>query len=64
MKLFRYILPALLSVMAGQQAAAHAFRVDGLKCENLEAPLAIDNVKPHFSWLNHAQYNNARQAAF
>ena len=40
---------------------AEPLKIDGLTCENLKAPLAIDNTQPHFSWLNHATYNNARR---
>lgn len=43
---------------------AEPLKIDGLTCENLKAPLAIDNTQPHFSWLNHATYNNARQTAY
>lgn len=43
---------------------ADPLKIDGLMCENLKAPLAIDNTQPHFSWLNHATYNNARQTTY
>lgn len=43
---------------------AEPLKIDGLTCENLKTPLAIDNTQPHFSWLNHATYNNARQTAY
>lgn len=48
------LLLAVLSCAFAQAAAKSSpFTVDGLKCENMRAPLGIDNTSPHFSWLLH-----------
>ena len=39
----------LAIVLAACQDSSE-LKVEGLKCEMLEAPLAIDNTSPHFSW--------------
>ena len=41
-----------------------AIRVQGLKCEMLEAPLAIDNTTPHFSWQMSAKQNGVTPTAY
>lgn len=62
----RKIILAILMCISCNIATlmAEPLKIDGLTCENLKAPLAIDNTQPHFSWLNHATYNNARQTAY
>ena len=58
------LLFAAAVTMTAVRAGAQAMTVDGLTVDQLVAPLAIDNTHPHFSWLNHASYNNARQTAY
>ena len=38
--------------------------VEDLKCEMLEAPLAIDNTSPHFSWKMRSKQNGATATAY
>ncbi len=39
-------------------------KVEDLKCEMLEAPLAIDNTSPHFSWKMRSKQNGATATAY
>lgn len=54
----RKIILAILMCISCSIATlmAEPLKIDGLTCENLKAPLAIDNTQPHFSWLNHATF--------
>ena len=48
---YRFYIFLLLAVMCGSLIACDpVVEVYGLRCESLEDPLAIDNVRPHFSW--------------
>lgn len=48
---YRFYIFLLLAVMCGSFIACEpVVEVYGLRCESLEDPLAIDNVRPHFSW--------------
>lgn len=59
------LLLAVLSCAFAQAAAKSSpFTVDGLKCENMRAPLGIDNTSPHFSWLLHTPDRGDRQTAY
>ncbi len=39
-------------------------KVEDLKCEMLEAPLAIDNTSPHFSWKMRSKQHGATATAY
>lgn len=59
------LLLAVFSCAFAQAAAKSSpFTVDGLKCENMRAPLGIDNTSPHFSWLLHTPGRGDRQTAY
>lgn len=48
---YRFYIFLLLTVMCDSFIACEpVVEVYGLRCESLEDPLAIDNVRPHFSW--------------
>ena len=48
---YRFYIFLLLAVMCGSYIACEpVVVVYGLRCVSLEDPLAIDNVRPHFSW--------------
>lgn len=59
----RIILIWLLAVMPSI-SMAQPLSVYDLRCENLTAPLGIDNAIPHFSWKNKAGRNGAAQTAY
>lgn len=62
---FLFQILAFIAIMcAPQRMSAQALKVHELKCENLVAPLGIDNTKPHFSWKNKGMRNSARQTAY
>ena len=59
------LLLAVLSCICMQAAGKSSpFTIDGLKCENMSAPLGIDNTSPHFSWLLHTPGRGDRQTAY
>lgn len=48
---YRFFIFLLLAVMCGSFISCEpVVEVYGLRCESLEDPLAVDNVRPHFSW--------------
>ena len=53
----------LAAVLAACQDSS-GLKVEGLKCEMLEAPLAIDNTSPHFSWKMRSKQNGATATAY
>ena len=53
---------SLLMVIASYGASS--LHVERLLCENLEQPLGIDNVHPHFSWQTESEVTGARQTAY
>ena len=53
----------LATVLAACQDSSE-LKVEGLKCEMLEAPLAIDNTSPHFSWKMSGKQNGAASTAY
>ena len=62
MKKILYIF-FLATVLAACQDSSE-LKVEGLKCEMLEAPLAIDNTSPHFSWKMSGKQNGAASTAY
>ena len=57
------ILTLLLScTLVWQGCADDAVSLRDLRCENLENPLAIDNVNPHFSWKLEGRRSSYQQA--
>ena len=38
--------------------------ISDLQCEYLDAPLAIDNTSPHFSWKMSSKQNEAASTAY
>ncbi|MBQ7350469.1 MAG: family 78 glycoside hydrolase catalytic domain [Bacteroides sp.] len=53
----------LTAVFAACQDSS-VLKVEDLKCEMLEAPLAIDNTSPHFSWKMRSKQNGATATAY
>ena len=53
----------LTAVFAACQDSS-VLKVEDLKCEMLEAPLAIDNTSPHFSWKMKSKQNGATATAY
>lgn len=64
----RTLLPILLTLLAiGLNlhiATASRLSISDLRCENLTAPLAIDNTTPHFSWKMSCDKNGTTQTAY
>jgi len=58
------IAAALFSCVAFAVPAQPAYRVYDLLCENLHAPLGIDNVRPHFSWKLSSAVRGDAQTAY
>ena len=57
------LLTLLLScTLVWQGCADDAVSLRDLRCENLENPLAIDNVNPHFSWKLEGRRSSYQQA--
>ena len=53
----------LTAVFAACQDSS-VLKVEDLKCEMLEAPLAIDNTSPHFSWKMRSKQHGATATAY
>ena len=60
------LLIALLLIIALSScgSSSSSLKPDHLLCENLEQPLGIDNVRPHFSWQNMSNKQKACQTAY
>lgn len=41
-----------------------SFEVTDLKCENREEPVAVDHLKPRFSWINESEQSDEVQTAY
>jgi alpha-L-rhamnosidase len=62
MKRCLVILFACVGVISSHAAAS--VTVDGLRCENLVDPLALDTTVPRFSWKLRAEQNGVEQKAY
>lgn len=54
----------LLTMLMSCIGQSSSLQPDCLLCENMEQPLGIDNLEPHFSWQNRSTVKNARQTAY
>ena len=62
MKRILYFIFLAVTLSACQDPSA--LTVEGLKCEWLENPLAIDNTAPHLSWQMKSRQNGAAPSAY
>lgn len=51
-------------VVAAAKSDVPAFQVTDLRIDNLVQPIAIDNGRPHFSWINHSSAPDEEQTAY
>jgi len=69
-KPMRYIISLMiiglmaLVIVWAEKAIDATLSIDGLRCENKEAPLGLDTPYPHFSWVLHSTRRNVRQGAY
>ena len=63
-KIYYSILSMVLACMFTACQDSSLLTVDGLKCEWLESPLAIDNTSPHFSWKMNGKQNGSASTAY
>ena len=59
----QFILLAIVCIFTGCQDPSK-ITISNLQCELLDAPLAIDNTTPHFSWKMTSQTNGANTTAY
>ncbi|MBQ7822944.1 MAG: alpha-rhamnosidase, partial [Bacteroidaceae bacterium] len=57
-----FILLCLSLMMVS--CTSSSLEIGDLRCENLDNPLAIDNMTPHFSWILQSKKQNAKQIAY
>ena len=63
MKCISIYFVTLLLLMSGCESGRRIILKD-LRCENLENPVVIDNIHPHFSWKIETDGQTMRQAYF
>lgn len=63
-KIYCSILSMVLACAFTACRDSSLLAVDGLKCEMLESPLAIDNTSPHFSWKMSAKQNGSASTSY